>query len=368
MRYYTCGITEKFLKIDSRSKLMQFLMKLNDKFEYVRNQILSIDPLPNINKAYYIVQQVEKQKQVTQHVNDPAAFFANFNKNGQNSSSRRENRAENRGEKKVCGFCNQEGHLTEQCFEKIGYPDCYKGKKGKKQCVKLATQVSSDFDQYLLRDTPFQVDYENEVIGAKVDLDQKLVNAVCQEMIKLIKGKGIDVNEASSSKPHAGILLSGKDTNTGLSLHASIKFLIDNGGLNIEIDWVVDTGASDHMCPHLHLFQCIRILKKPIKIKLPDGTCKWVTQVGNIRINDSLILTDVFYVSDFKDPSSRHVLATGEGFHNLCICKPSSPKTSSDSFPVLSSFVNKVVQTKIKDIVPAVKRACNKSRSLATAT
>ncbi|GKB03282.1 retrovirus-related pol polyprotein from transposon TNT 1-94 [Tanacetum coccineum] len=169
------------------------------------------------------------------------------------------------------------------------------------------------------------MDYENEVIGAKVDLDQKLVDAVCQEMMKLIKGKGIDVNEAFSSKPHAGILLSGKDTKTDLSFHASIKFLIDNGGLNIKIDWVVDIGASDHMCPHLHLFLCIMILKKPIKIKLPAGTCKW-------------------------DPSTRQVLAAGEGFHNLYICKPSSPKTSSDSFPVLSSFVNKVVQPKVNDV------------------
>ncbi|PWA71475.1 hypothetical protein CTI12_AA280540 [Artemisia annua] len=63
MRECTCGTTEKFLEIDSRSKLMQFLMRLNDDFEAVRNQVLSMDPLPNINKAYYIVQQVEKQKQ-----------------------------------------------------------------------------------------------------------------------------------------------------------------------------------------------------------------------------------------------------------------------------------------------------------------
>ncbi|GJT98495.1 hypothetical protein Tco_1094013 [Tanacetum coccineum] len=69
--------------IDSRSKLMQFLMRLNDDFEAVRNQILTMDPLPNINKAYYIVQQVEKQKQVTHQVADPIAFFAN-NKGNQN--------------------------------------------------------------------------------------------------------------------------------------------------------------------------------------------------------------------------------------------------------------------------------------------
>ncbi|GJR01275.1 retrovirus-related pol polyprotein from transposon TNT 1-94 [Tanacetum coccineum] len=145
----------------------------------------------------------------------------------------------------------------------------------------------------------------------------------------------------------------------------------------MQINWVVGTGASDHMFPHLHLFQCIRILKEPIRIKLPDGTCKWVTKVGKIRINDSLTLTDVFYVPDFKvnllfvgkllitqqliaiffptwfmfqDPSTRQVLAAGEGFHNLYICKPYSPKPSPDSFPILSFFVNKVVQNKSNDV------------------
>ncbi|GJU46666.1 putative reverse transcriptase domain, ribonuclease H-like domain, aspartic peptidase domain protein [Tanacetum coccineum] len=55
LRECTCGVTEKFIEIDTTSKLMQFLMRLNDDFKAVRNQILSMDPLPNLNKAYYIV-------------------------------------------------------------------------------------------------------------------------------------------------------------------------------------------------------------------------------------------------------------------------------------------------------------------------
>nr|GEV96036.1 SGNH hydrolase-type esterase domain-containing protein [Tanacetum cinerariifolium] len=109
-------------EMDERSKLMLFLMKLNDEFESVRNQILSIDLLPNINKAYYIVQ---KQKQVTH--------------------------------------------------------------------------------QYMQKDTPFQMDYETETVYGKLDLDQKLVNVVCWEMMKMFKRKGVDCssNMASTSKPHA---------------------------------------------------------------------------------------------------------------------------------------------------------------------
>ncbi|PWA59973.1 hypothetical protein CTI12_AA389680 [Artemisia annua] len=84
MQECSCGLVEKFTEIENRSKLVQFLMKLNDEYESVRNQVLAMDPLPNVNKAYYIVQQVEKQKQVTNHMHEPVAFFANVNqfKNG----------------------------------------------------------------------------------------------------------------------------------------------------------------------------------------------------------------------------------------------------------------------------------------------
>ncbi|XP_071726829.1 uncharacterized protein [Rutidosis leptorrhynchoides] len=52
MREYTYGVTEKFLGIESRSKLIQVLMRLNDEYESVRSKILSMDPLPSLNKAY----------------------------------------------------------------------------------------------------------------------------------------------------------------------------------------------------------------------------------------------------------------------------------------------------------------------------
>ncbi|PWA69353.1 hypothetical protein CTI12_AA298790 [Artemisia annua] len=80
----TCAMYDKFLERDSHLKLIQFLMKLNDEYESVRSQILAMDPLPNVNKEYYKVQQIEKQKQVTNHVFEPSAFFANNQRNSFN--------------------------------------------------------------------------------------------------------------------------------------------------------------------------------------------------------------------------------------------------------------------------------------------
>lgn len=92
-----------------------------------------MDPLPNVNKAYYIVQKVERQTQVTNNVTEPTGFFANHNNNYEGSyAGKKDFRKSNGDVKKYCNHCNQSGHVFEQCFERIGYPDWYKGKKGKK--------------------------------------------------------------------------------------------------------------------------------------------------------------------------------------------------------------------------------------------
>ena len=44
---------------------MQFLMHLNDEYEAIRGQILLLDPLPTVNKAYSMIQRVERQRHVT---------------------------------------------------------------------------------------------------------------------------------------------------------------------------------------------------------------------------------------------------------------------------------------------------------------
>ncbi|GJU46665.1 hypothetical protein Tco_1203931 [Tanacetum coccineum] len=158
-----------------------------------------------------------------------------------------------KGLKKVCTYCGKDKHVYEQCFERLGYPDCYKGKKNKKG--KVVAQVSFDFSPYMDKETPFDFEFENNVQNGKTYLDQRLVTANLQ--------------------------------------------------LDLKFDWIVEIGSSDHMSPHLYLFQSIRVLKKPIKKKLPDETSKWVDKVGHVQINSSLILHSVFYVPDFKAPSTR---------------------------------------------------------------
>ncbi|KAK4397130.1 Retrovirus-related Pol polyprotein from transposon RE1 [Sesamum angolense] len=61
------------------NQLMQFLMGLNDSFDAIRNQILVMDPLPVVDKAYSLVLRVESQRQGQMHIkeaNTNAALLA----------------------------------------------------------------------------------------------------------------------------------------------------------------------------------------------------------------------------------------------------------------------------------------------------
>ncbi|GKE30773.1 retrovirus-related pol polyprotein from transposon TNT 1-94, partial [Tanacetum coccineum] len=73
----------------------------------------------------------------------------------------------------------------------IRYPDWYKGKKAKKS-PKIAAHVSYGFEDTIHRETPFDLGAENEIgMGQNGNVDQRLVTAVCSEMMKMFKGKGI---------------------------------------------------------------------------------------------------------------------------------------------------------------------------------
>ncbi|GJT61758.1 retrovirus-related pol polyprotein from transposon TNT 1-94 [Tanacetum coccineum] len=85
-----------------------------------------------VNKAYYIVQQIEKQKQVTNYSFEPTAFFVNLNNKGGNTG-----RKDNRGSRND-------------------------GKKAKKQ-GRIAANVSLRFNDHFSADTPFDMGYKNEI-------------------------------------------------------------------------------------------------------------------------------------------------------------------------------------------------------------
>ncbi|KAL2232559.1 UNVERIFIED_CONTAM: hypothetical protein Sindi_1435900 [Sesamum indicum] len=69
----------------------------------------------------------------------------------------------------------------------------------------------------------------------------------------------------------------------------------------IDMDcWIIDSGATNHICTNLRLFQSFAPPSQPKHIHLPDGSYKTATCVGTVQLNEYITLTDVLYLPSFS--------------------------------------------------------------------
>ncbi|KAK9755409.1 hypothetical protein RND81_01G022900 [Saponaria officinalis] len=120
----TCNILKKIVEAASKEKVLTFLMGLSDDYENLRTNILSMEPMPGINKVYSMVQQIESQKLITNVLNsgqESSALVAN--RQGDTSYSWNNWKKDNREFKRprmddrFCHHCNKKWHTKDMCFK-----------------------------------------------------------------------------------------------------------------------------------------------------------------------------------------------------------------------------------------------------------
>ncbi|XP_077242594.1 uncharacterized protein LOC143883120 [Tasmannia lanceolata] len=115
----SCGALKALSDHEQRERVFQFLMGLNDSYAAIGGQILLMDPLPPLNKAYSLVLQEEKQHEITASIptTEAAALIANAVTRSSSIGTRN-----NRKECSTCEHCGLVGHIKARCYKLIGYP------------------------------------------------------------------------------------------------------------------------------------------------------------------------------------------------------------------------------------------------------
>lgn len=127
----TCGSAKAVADRTSFNQLIQFLMRLNECYDHRRNQILVMDPLPSVNKAYSMILRVEKQRQVNMGVremigNSAMLLKAQEYRKQVNYKGTVKKRIPLDKKQLYCDHFDKPGHQRETCFKIHGFPDWYK--------------------------------------------------------------------------------------------------------------------------------------------------------------------------------------------------------------------------------------------------
>ncbi|KAF7821761.1 retroelement pol polyprotein-like [Senna tora] len=113
-----CDLAAKLEKKQEEDRVHQFLMGLDeDGYGTMRSNILSTEPLPNLNRVYAITVQQERVRTVMKTKEDRGLPMSFAIQAGIRKSGRDKDRTA------TCSNCKREGHEAENCFQLIGYPE-----------------------------------------------------------------------------------------------------------------------------------------------------------------------------------------------------------------------------------------------------
>ncbi|XP_013594478.1 PREDICTED: uncharacterized protein LOC106302534 [Brassica oleracea var. oleracea] len=129
-RRCSCDHVKELLEEAETSRIIQFLMGLNENFANISGQILNMKPRTSWTEIYNILDQDESQRIVgsSQRLNPPPTAFQ-----VQDSTVSDPNQillAQGGYHKVKCSYCSRLGHTVDKCYKKHGYPPgMFKGRK-----------------------------------------------------------------------------------------------------------------------------------------------------------------------------------------------------------------------------------------------
>ncbi|XP_010267875.1 PREDICTED: uncharacterized protein LOC104604981 [Nelumbo nucifera] len=177
------------------------------------------------------------------------------------------------------------GHTKDTCFKLHGYPEWYKELKEQRNKMTGGRNVAN------MADNPLDANMDQAVSKATYQ-NLSLAEMIQLELSKMMKGKArIDNNLVNFA--HIGDL---EGNNPTCAFHFALHSFdnLDCG------TWIVDTGASNHMCIDNKLIRKPKPVTQITQVFLPNGFVKLVHHIGDVSLTPKLTLTDALCVPSFK--------------------------------------------------------------------
>ncbi|XP_073307175.1 uncharacterized protein [Primulina huaijiensis] len=242
--------------------------------------------LPPINRAFSLVVQEERQRTIGTHFTTPNNSTGDMAFAFKNDQPQRH--AQGRGppkfpkERPFCTKCNIHGHTVDTCYKIHGYPPGSKlrGTPTPRYKAANANQVS---------ETRGSSDHVPTNDGISHNLLQGFNNEQLHQLRQLFDQQLFSLDKHVNSVSNSATV---HTTGICLSTYA-------HNGLSSPSCWIVDSGASRHICSYASLFNSLQPVTGST-VTLPNHTTIDVKFCGSITLSEYLTLEDVMFIPHFK--------------------------------------------------------------------
>lgn len=107
----------------------------------------------------------------------------------------------------------------------------------------------------------------------------------------------LKTTSASSTQPTESPVSSANFAGTISTLLNTDTFV---GHISTSSTWILDSGASDHICFSQELLSELHNLSNQLTISLPNGQIEYITHICTVSLSPEIILIMVLYVHQFK--------------------------------------------------------------------
>ncbi|WOH00662.1 hypothetical protein DCAR_0520035 [Daucus carota subsp. sativus] len=251
-----------------------------------------MDPLPSIAQAFSLIKQEEKQRQRFVSSN---AFLGSVKSDAittptstptNTGSSSVSSEAKKQGLK--CTYCHKDGHTKETCYKLIGYPPRGRGKG------KFAGNQGG------FRTHPAQMQSSQQANNAQqVAIANNAVNSPSQLCLEQLQQQMAKISHMVSNLTGSSSTASSATPEDHVSIAGLAFSMMSYIPTDLQNFWIIDSGASSHMCCNITLMTDITVLHTPMHVALPNSQSIVVHKIGSVHLSPSLVIKDVLYIPSF---------------------------------------------------------------------
>ncbi|KAG5601390.1 hypothetical protein H5410_032760 [Solanum commersonii] len=181
-----------------------------------------------------------------------------------------------------CDYCRKQGHEEINCYKLIGYRDYFQFTNNKGSQGQIRGNAAMSVED-------FEGKHNN--CSGNAALNQGYSKEQYNQFIHMFKQMKME-ESADTSGGHV--------INANAVVGTILKYIGSCFSVLNSNTWIVDSGASEHMCYNSSCFTFMCLLKVPLTINLPNCHTIQVTHIGTVSLFSYVAIENVLYVPSFK--------------------------------------------------------------------